>query len=491
MKVFFLLLSLLVSSVSFASGTVDGGGGGTTPAHPGEIKDVIRAIHSAKENLRLYFRYRQHEIFWSSAHFGNVQTADRRFFEGPQNLLTILEQVQIEVPTDRPCYDANHVEVDGSMYASSPQMICISAFRIASKVDKLRVEIEVLGLIAHELSHHIGANEDEAVMIQKLVVDTFAKSGTDGAYQYVWDAWFGFSNYDMDMDALQQKPPMETNQLVYVIEKLIADFTVKVGSGPFYLFAKTDSDEYEMLLARLKFSLWFTKGQSSLPDAGMWRNEYERVFNGKDSVKFSETSSAGPNTEFANEEIKRLTSMYEVKYEFYRAKSFAFNAYSRYTGPFNWMSPLLPLKYPIGEAPWTPFLGSYRVVDTQCSAQGINPVTIKEVKRFIVEEIIPGFKDATNLKAETEEGISNYRLDSGIGTDDQSIGTVTVSGHQTSAQRQLEKGTGWESQWIKSLHELKKKDSELIMIRTIFRQDWSSDIPTQSKATCTYKLVKE
>jgi len=405
----------------------------------------------------------------------------------------VLEQLEIEAPIERPCYDANHIEVDGSMHASKPKMICISAFRIAPKVDKSRVEIEVLGLIAHELAHHIGANEKEAVMIQQNAVYQFSDMGTKGGQSYVSKAWRGFDSYRQDLQTFTKNPSMGADQLVYLIEKLHADFTLEEGSGPFYLFSKTDSDEYRLLSGRIMLSLWYVKGQSSDHTATVWKDQYEKFFNGKDSIKHSESPFAEnfPNNEFGQEEIKRLTSFHDVLLELYRAERFAFHAYD-YIRTFSWEGPLLPLHAPIVKNPWSSFIGkSFKVVATKCSSQGSNPIEIKKAKQFTVTELYSGSEYPTYLKAETDAGVLNYEISSGIGQDDVGIGTVTVSSNQNSVQRYIEVGTGWERKWVKSVHELQKKSSGLVLTHTIFHQDWTKDVPTQSTSSCVYKLTQE
>lgn len=491
MKIFLLHFIMIVSSISFAGGVIDGGGGGTTPTNPSEVGHVINAIHEAKTLLRLSLRKFQHDIFWGLAHFENFNSPLGKYFEGPRNLLTVLEQTEIEAPTNRPCYDANQVEVDGSIYASSPQTICISAFRIAPKVDQSRLHIEVLALIAHELSHLLGADEGEAVMIQQIAINSFSGFGIGGAFQYLSESKMGFQEFVMDAENFRNW--MSADEMAYLLETLFNEFSIKDPSGPYYLFAKTESDKYEMIKAKLELSLWFARGQSSMRGSLRWREAFDNVFKGKDSVKFSETFYAGdfPNSEYGDEVIHRLTSLNQIGEILSLAKTFAFDMSSRYLYPLLDASPLLPLHDLYGKSPWTHFLGSYRVAATHCEQSGVNPALIQDVKRFTVSYAYPEISSVLGLNAETADGIVRYSVDSDSSYDDLVFGTVTVSNDQTAVFRELESGTQWAAKWRKSSHELRKNGTELTMIRRIFNQEWSESVPTRSTSVCTYKLVQE
>ena len=143
-------------------GGISAGGGGTLPADPMTVYDVLRAMDQAKLILRMSFNYQRN--FPRKNLFGSDQ-----FMFGEKNLATQLEITDLEVLQDKPCKNKFGRDVDASIYASRPNTICLSAFRVAPKLIKEIATKEILALIAHELSHLLGATEAQAVEVQKSV----------------------------------------------------------------------------------------------------------------------------------------------------------------------------------------------------------------------------------------------------------------------------------------------------------------------------------
>lgn len=152
-----------VTTQHSAEGGITSGGGGTLPANPISIAQVYDVINTSRQVLRLYINFQKQFPL-------DISKSTSRFFTDKTNLLTVLEDVDLEVLRDKPCKDKSGVEVDASIYGSRPGSICLSAFRVAPKLIKEIAHTEINALLLHELSHLLGASEDEAVALQESMV---------------------------------------------------------------------------------------------------------------------------------------------------------------------------------------------------------------------------------------------------------------------------------------------------------------------------------
>ncbi|MDD4974825.1 MAG: hypothetical protein PHY93_10770 [Bacteriovorax sp.] len=150
------------------NGGVDGGGGEILKVKEVTNKEVEEVIaKKAKPALSLFFIGNEKFINSNKEEYQNLY---------PQ-IYSLLASTSIEVRMDRPCYDHEGKQKDGSIYASSPNTICISPFLMSPKLNQFTYEAEIFGLIAHELSHLAGFDENEAIMLQNDVTDTYVNNG--------------------------------------------------------------------------------------------------------------------------------------------------------------------------------------------------------------------------------------------------------------------------------------------------------------------------
>jgi hypothetical protein len=152
-------------NTGFAEGVIDGGGGGTLPIDPvsvGTIEGI--ALHS-KKHLRLYSRFLRVNYLKNSA---AASGWEQKLSGGSRTLVDVVEDTGIEVRNNDNCYDAAGNAVDASIFASHPGSICLSAFRIAPKLDADGASHQTLALIVHEFAHLLGTSEVEAVDAQKV-----------------------------------------------------------------------------------------------------------------------------------------------------------------------------------------------------------------------------------------------------------------------------------------------------------------------------------
>lgn len=144
-------------------GGITAGGGGTLPVDPITVDDVYDVMRTSKQVLRLYINFKR--LFPMGA-----TPTEKKYFFAAKNLGTVLEMTDVEVLRDQPCEDRNGKDVDGSIYASKPGRICLSAYRVAPKLMERDAHSEIDALLLHELSHLLGSTEKEAVELQKSMV---------------------------------------------------------------------------------------------------------------------------------------------------------------------------------------------------------------------------------------------------------------------------------------------------------------------------------
>jgi hypothetical protein len=69
-----------------------------------------------------------------------------------------------------PCYESSGAQVDASTASRAPGKICVNVDSLAKKLTVSDYRWQILGLIAHEYSHFVGATESEAADFQKRII---------------------------------------------------------------------------------------------------------------------------------------------------------------------------------------------------------------------------------------------------------------------------------------------------------------------------------
>lgn len=159
------MLTLSVMTLPIAAQAAEGGsnvgGGGNAAGEPVDKIEVIKAIESAYHLLIGHFKYM---TFNRTGH-----VYDAVLFDQPTTILEAAYGVRLKYEIDGPCKDANGDDKDGAADVAH-QSVCLSIARLQSKLGTDNLKRQVGGLLAHELSHLVGANESQARALQADVV---------------------------------------------------------------------------------------------------------------------------------------------------------------------------------------------------------------------------------------------------------------------------------------------------------------------------------
>ena len=157
-------------------GGISGGGGGTTNpvlTNPEFINSTL--FHDGAVVVQAWLKGTE-ATFSRRSPEEQAQSPLRFLFQGPRTALDLLPSIKIESRMLTPCYDAFGEEREASIYASKPGYICMSPYLMSTRVTELNVAPETLALLVHEISHLLGANEEEAVAIQQEALLSFANT---------------------------------------------------------------------------------------------------------------------------------------------------------------------------------------------------------------------------------------------------------------------------------------------------------------------------
>lgn len=356
-------------------GGVNGGGGGTLPANPISVYEVHEIVREAKKTLGPL-------IMMQLRQFDQSETGyEQKLFGSSPNLFDILYSTNIEIPDDKACKDANGNDVDGSVHATAPNAICISAYRIAPKLIKERAPIEILALIYHELGHKLGLTEPEAVYAQKMTAinlgddirhdnidDVLAKS--DSTLGAVSDAL-----WKIDLPRMDERHVAE-----YLKEANQLESSISFASYPFEILTKEESELERLYGERLQV-LWWSTIKNSDRSA---KYQLDRVFLGQATVTYGAYKArigypAG-STLFDQQVIenpKDLTSLKPILQEI----SLFYSALAQRPKAFLYGTQPNPLFLPTEQNHFGAFAGTYEVKTVSCDDAKTSPDEIKfEIK---------------------------------------------------------------------------------------------------------------
>jgi hypothetical protein len=405
MKKLFLAVLILFTQKIFADGGMDGGGGGTLPAHPVPVYKVQEIVHESKQKLLYLFNDYEMRL-----KYGTPSSLLSKLFLGPRKVQEVLNDLRVEIRTEKPCLTSQGTEVDGSIYGIKPNTICISAFRISQKIDLAMAEREILALLAHEVSHFMGSDELEATELQKDIA---------------WDILNAPQGSEIDPEKLRNEISDSLNFLRKTIEETqkarfdsasewlsrtlfaLTRFEGSATSSVFRVFNPREGDYQDLLRTKVIWARNYLKTVIAGPNQAEDQKEYEARFVGHDY--FFLTDDFFPQSHFyANEKIYKIKSATELV-DLLKALEHEYEVRSVHIWQSsfgnNWLNVNGHLTKTFAN-PWGNFTGVYTVKNSQCSSNSNFNKDLKEIKVYFSGETLFFGKAFTG-------GYSNDRIELG------------------------------------------------------------------------------
>ena len=158
------LVALFVPLIAMGNAKVIGNGGNVEKSRLVTRYEIISILHRARRDsiyIANFLEKKKEVHFPVSTSYENFRNAIR----GHKILIDL-----------DPCYDQNGKETDASTVSAAKDQMCINIVRLEKKLRVSNARPEILGLVAHEYSHFVGANENEAREFQKRIVSLVAST---------------------------------------------------------------------------------------------------------------------------------------------------------------------------------------------------------------------------------------------------------------------------------------------------------------------------
>gem|GEM_PF-6941215 len=144
------------------------------PSQTFSVEVVERRINGLRRSA-FYYLLKKEVDFQAGRVDSPVGKILAPFFTRTTSVIPRLQKVKLRVRSDAPCYDRRGIAFDGSASVYGRGKICLSAIRLAQKVDARQIEPQIMALMIHEFSEILGASEAEAIMIQYEVLRELAE----------------------------------------------------------------------------------------------------------------------------------------------------------------------------------------------------------------------------------------------------------------------------------------------------------------------------
>jgi hypothetical protein len=174
-----MLIGVSVASQGYARtpeafGGVSGGGGNVIdPTPPDVLPDSETVEHLVKRSYRhvRFYLENKEQQFQNGQLDPNEHGLFAKVFEGRTNIITALDLVKPDVEDSKPCYDYEQQPVDASIATDSKNKFCVSSYSLRQKVIRSEIPRQSTALMIHEYSEIVGTSEEDAVAIQKVVLE--------------------------------------------------------------------------------------------------------------------------------------------------------------------------------------------------------------------------------------------------------------------------------------------------------------------------------
>lgn len=171
---------LMSFGVMAYAGGVGSGGGGTTIPDPSSAEQIAQALQEESSFVIHTWLYRQEKNFFEQSPAVRAKNPLRKIFETKPGIFNLITTIPVEIRMSQACFDDQGRSVDGSIHGAQTGSLCMSAFSMAPKLSGYNYKAEAFALLVHEYSHLLGADEEEAIAIQKIALKDFlAKTPED------------------------------------------------------------------------------------------------------------------------------------------------------------------------------------------------------------------------------------------------------------------------------------------------------------------------
>ncbi len=386
-KLFLAVIVLFVTKIyaSGNSGGMDGGGGGTLPTHPAPVHLIREIVSESKAKLlHLLNKYE------TRTEYDDSNTLLKKLYGGPRKAQDVLNDLRVEIREEKPCLTSHGTEVDASIHAVKPNTICISAFRISKKIDQAAIEREIFALLAHEVSHFMGADEAEAEKIQKDIAWSILNGTRDPAYDPKKSRDEISSATDFIRKTVEEIQKGELNSADEWLSRALAALTRAHGNSSdaiFRIFGLREIDYQDVLRFKLLWAHRYLKTLIPGPDQAANQQQYNIMFGEKDFFLL-QGGFFDDSHLYVNEKIYKLSTVAKLvellsklqrEYEVRAAYSWQ-SIYGN-----NWLN-LDGHKTKIFENPWMNFIGLYSVKASDCSNESSVFGKLTELKVYSLDD---------------------------------------------------------------------------------------------------------
>lgn len=451
-------------------GGISAGGGGTLPADPISVHDVVEVVDSAKRTLRLFFNYvRQYN-------HSDLKLESYKYFFGPENVASVLEKTDIEILQDKACKNKLGKDVDASVHASRPNTICISAFRIAPKLIEENANKEILALLVHELSHFLGSTEKEAQELQRLVawkLQSMSSIRLGELENQLWQAPMMIESLPSLADSIKElKDGADLKSIrddLVKTEKGLADFENYFGQSTQLRFTDYHINEFERIIfTRIRLATWFVESMdANYPNQEDSKELYEKCFAGKTEITAAEIDDTcpvyiGKENLYLEYKFRKMQSLDDLSSGLKDVIVYVRNLGSHARAiSFNQPLPYFHLPSQKEELnPWLNFVGKYEVINKSCASNYDNNWNgFSYLEQFEISEGLDHYPVPNQIVAMIMEkggGMTSWSpYSNGSGNY-----SMKVSGDANIAQMSQERGTRWYDRqghgWTKTTKSIEK-----------------------------------
>lgn len=303
MKTWMTLFLALQPCLLLAGGITIGNGGDVSNSKTITIRETETLINSSTNVLKSIFNALDIEASDSNYNPQNPEYYKKLFLKNGQ-LINALAKVVIDIKNNDSCFDNDNTPKDGSASPESLR-ICMSSFRIQTKVNEYDAYVKITGLVAHEVSHLAGTTEEEADNFQLRVEGILKNISYEQWKKFDWLAQgridlLNFLYYSLNFE-VQDKDWKTACKTITSAEEQLQELLPKISS--LSLYNSKNYSEISAKAIRNKLAQIYICQKASVEMDEFELAVVELLFEGKKEVLLSEVT---------NEQIVLFGIIYDI-----------------------------------------------------------------------------------------------------------------------------------------------------------------------------------